>query len=456
MYSNMHHSLASFERPRVNYVLAVPAGVFLATEIGLFQLINGQLKSISPWDMQPVHLVAVSPQGYLLLLETASGQKLYLCNAQWQVEAELPCPPEEKIQCLHSQTQCVLAGTLRGIFRLLLNTDNRPKADSWQCLFKDAGGWGEVLWIHSDHPEHIQASIKKLSPDAKPALLETRDDATSWKVAASVDYQDLVLAVNDQFWISRWKGRCQRHFTGGYKKHPLTAAWLSTKDWALLEGNTLEYQQDGQATLSFTHPLLAEAKWLYPLPQESAFLVAGMQGAFLVEPAKGAVSDLFADMILPDGLGELRQVFELDDGVRLAVASFGTFRSEDSGITWKPADAEWSVLNAKHLIHSDDGRWWLSCRSALFVSDDNGQSWRCVKLKLEQMPHYAELCGGLAIIDEHLFIGSKTGVLATHLNNPKYLSRVDAFGRQAIRTLSTSPDSRQLLVNDEKQTEKTS
>ncbi|KGK41659.1 hypothetical protein LH51_13300 [Nitrincola sp. A-D6] len=430
-------------------MLALPTGIFIATEVGLYQLQGALLSEVSTWHNQPVKGIAASPQGYLLLLESDNGQTLYLCDEQWQVRHELPCPPGETIKCLHSQDTFILAGTKHGVFRLPLDTENAPEASSWQCLFKDFGGWGEVLWIHSENSQHIRASIKKLAPDAKPALIETRDGGISWQVEAAADYQDLMLAANDQHWISRWKGIRQRHATSGYKKHPLTAAWLSTEDWALLDGNKLEYQQAGQAILSFTHPLLAEAKWLYPLHQQNAFLIAGVQGAYLVEPGKGSVSDLFTGITLPGGLGKLKQVFELDDGVRLATATYGTFRSEDGGNTWKPADAEWSVLNAKHLIRSDDGRWWLGCQRALFVSDNNGQRWRYIKLKLEQMPHYAELSGGLAIIGDQLFIGSKTGLLVTQLNDPERVSRVAAFGTQAIKSLFTDQDHKHLLVNNE-------
>lgn len=441
----MHNSLAIFERPQVKGLLAVPAGIYLATEVGLFELGGGELKAVPVWRNQPVQQIAAAPNGFLLLTEDDSGQTLYLCDEQWQVLQELPRPQSEKIKCLYSQAEYLLAGTKRGLFRLPLDTGSELVTATWQCLFKDRDGWGEVLWVDSDQPQHIRASIKKLGAEAKPALIETQDAGASWHVDAAEDYQDLILAADDQHVISRWKGVRERHARCGYKKHPLTAAWLSADGWALLDGSKLEYQRAGQAKIAFTHPLLAEAERICPLDQDD-FLVAGVQGAYLVKPGQGLVSDLFASIARPAGLGKLKRIFELDHGVRLATATYGTFRSVDGGVTWAPVEAEWAVLDAEHLVRSSDGRWWLGCQRALFVSSDNGRIWHYVKLKLAEMPHYAELRGGLAIVGEQLFIGCKTGLLVTRLDDPEQVSRVDAFGSQTIEALFTDRNAKRLVV----------
>jgi len=442
----MSHPLRAFERPQVKGILPTPTGPYLATEIGLYQLKAGQLHDIIAWRGQPVQHIATAPGGYLVLLEDDSGQTLHLCDAQWQIRRELPLPPGEKIKCLHCQDENLLAGTKHGLFRLALSSESATEKVQWQCLFRDRNGWGEVLWIHSDNAEHIRASVKKLGADAKPALIETHDNGTSWHVESVADYQDLILAADTRHWISRWKGYRGRRATSGHKKHPLTAGYLGGDCWAVLEGNKLEYQRQGQARVAFKHPLLAEAERLYPIEQGHAFLVAGVQGAYLVEPGQGRVTDLFADHVLTTGLGKLKRIFELDDGVLLAIATYGTFRSEDAGRSWQPVDSEWTVLDAEHLVRSGDGRWWLGCQRALFVSADNGRRWRHVKLKLKELPHYAELRGGLAIVGERLFIGSKTGLLVCRLEDPECVSRVAAFGVQAIEALFTDRRGKHLIV----------
>ncbi|MCE8040068.1 sialidase family protein [Halomonas sp. MCCC 1A11062] len=439
----MSRELAAFERPQVKGVLAGATGIYLAAETGLYELHDRQLREVPAWRGRPVQQVAAAAEGYLVLLEDDSGQTLHLCDSQWQPRRELPRPAGEKIKCLHAQAEHLLVGTKRGLYRLPLA--DTAQASDWQCLFRDSAGWGEVLWASSQQAEHIRASVKKLGAAAKPALIETHDAGVSWHVESLGDYQDLILAADERRLITRWKGCRERYTTSGYKKHPLTAGFLAGDRWAVLDGNKLEYQQEGHARVAFEHPLLAEAERLLPLEQGNVFLVAGVQGAYLVEPGHGRVTDLFGEAAGPAGLGKLKRIFELDDGVLLATATYGTFRSDDEGQTWQAADAEWAVLDAEHLMRSDDGRWWLGCQRALFVSDDNGRRWRYVKFKLAELPHYCELRGGLAVVGGQLFIATKTGLLVAPLASPERIARVAAFGEQAIEALFTD-DERQLLL----------
>lgn len=438
------HTLRTFERPQVKSVLENQGSVYLATEIGVYRLEGQALVALPTWHNRSVQQLAAMPSGFLLLLEEEDGQTLLLCDQQWHVQYELPRPRGEKIKCLYVQEHNLLAGTKSGLFQLPLQPT--AAAEDWQCLFRDPAGYGEVLWINSQGTGHLRASIKKLGMDAKPALIETLDNAISWHVEMASDYQDLILAADDEHCISRWQGYRHRRTRAGYKKHPISAGYISHDRWAVLDGDKLEYQQKGHALLSFKHPALAEAERVYPLPEQRAFLVAGVQGAFLVSPSDGQVIDLFADQDFDKHLGKLKRIFTLDDHTLLTTATYGTFRSTDGGVHWQSVRSEWTVLDAEHLLRSPDGRWWLGCQRGLFVSHDNGLSWNYVKFKLTELPHYCELRGGLAMSGEHLFIGSKTGLWVAPLTQPESISRVAAFGTAAIELLHQDPNDGRLLV----------
>jgi len=438
------HTLTKFERPQVKAVLENQGTVYLATEIGVYRLEGQTLVALSTWHNRSVQQVTAMPSGFLVLLEEDDGQTLLVCDQHWEAQYELPRPQGEKIKCLYRQENHLLAGTKSGLFKLPLQPS--ALAEDWQCLFRDPAGFGEVLWINSHGVGHLRASIKKLGVDAKPALIETLDNAISWHVEMASDYQDLILAADDEHCISRWQGYRHRHTRAGYKKHPISAGYLNHDHWAVLDGDKLEYQQQGHALVSFKHPSLAEAERLYPLPQQGGFLVAGVQGAFLVSPSHGQVIDLFAGQDFDKHLGKLKRIFTLDDDVLLATATYGTFRSTDAGHHWQPVTSEWAVLDAEHLLRSTDGRWWLGCQRGLFVSNDNGLCWHYVKFKLAELPHYSELRGGLAISGQQLFIGSKTGLWVAPLAQPDAISRVAAFGTAAIELLHQDPNDGRLLI----------
>lgn len=448
----MNTKLTSFARPQVKCVLPTPEGLYLAAETGLYRLEAQQLQPVANWENKPVQYIAKASSGYWLLLEDESGQTLYLCDSLWHILEEVSGPPGEKIKCLQAVSDGLLAGTKQGIYRLSPAT--ATKNNCWQCLFRDPFGFGEVLWLASDQSHHIRASIKKLGADAKPALLETLDNGISWHVESMSDYQDLILVADSKRCVTRWKGYRFRGTTCGYKKHPLTAAYLAVDGWAVLDGEKLEYQFNGHALGAFKHPILAEAERIFPVNEGEAFLVAGVQGAFLVEPGRGQVTDLFSELaaLCPQQpiLGKLKRIFALDDGVLLATATYGTFRSVDGGKNWQPVQSDWAVLDAEHLLQSQQGHWWLGCQRALFFSDDNGQSWRYIKFKLSELPHYSELRGGLAIIDTQLFIGTKTGLLVAPLKAPEKITRVATFGECAVEALYPHNQNQSLLVGTQR------
>lgn len=431
----MSQPISHFERPQVRAVLRAGERVYIASECGLYELNGHALQAVPAWQGQPVQCIAVAPGGFLLLIENDHGQTLHSCDADWQATADIPTIPGEKIKAICQDVAGgVLAGTKSGIFRLL---DGR-----WRRIFGEAHGRGEVLWLRSDD-QRLTASVKKMGAGACPALIESLDGGTTWSVSPSPDYQDIVLAADADWIVTRWKGARRRGHPGETKKHPLSAAQIGAGGWSVLDGDKLETQGVGKASMSFYHPVIAEAERLLWL--KDRVLVAGVQGAWLIDPARGEVVDLFAGLSLPAGLGKIKRLFALDDGAVLATATFGAFRSADAGVTWDPVDAEWTVLDAEQILRGSDGRWWLACQRALFSSDDNGLSWRYVKLKVKQQ-HYSELRGGIAIVGGSLYVGTKAGLLHSLLSSPEAVSYVPGFDRQAIEALHVDAVSGALIV----------
>lgn len=432
----MSAPITHFARPQVKAVLREGARTYLASEWGLYELDQHTLKGIAAWQGRPVQCIACARDGFLLMTEDDSGQTLYTCDGAWQATGQIPGIPGEKIKALCALDSGVLAGTKSGVFRF--------NQGQWTRLFGDAHGHGEVLWVRSADGRHITASVKKTGPGARPALVESADGGHSWGVLPSPDYQDIVLAANAQWIVTRWKGARHRTERGETKKHPLSAAAVWEGGWAVLDGDKLEtYHVQGHAASSFYHPMQAEAEQLHLL--EGRVLVAGVQGAFLVDPARGSVNDLFEGMELPAELGKIKRIFVLDDGALLATATFGSFRSTDGGTHWQPVDSEWTVLDAEHLLKGPDGQWWLACQRALFVSPDNGRSWRYVKLKIKGA-HYCELRGGIAIVNQRLFVGTKGGLLSSALSRPDVVQYVPAFAGQCIEALHGDDSGGELIV----------
>jgi len=433
---HMSAPISRFARPQIKAVLREGARTYLASEWGLYELDQHALKGIAAWQGQPVQCIACAGDGFLLMTEDDSGQTLYTCDGAWRATGQITGVHGGKIKALCATEKGVLAGTKSGLFRLA--------GGQWARLFGDAHGQGEVLWVRSVDGQHITASVKKMGPGARPALIESADGGQTWAVSASPDYQDIVLAASAQWIVTRWKGARRRSERGETKKHPLSAAAVWEEGWAVLYGDKLEtHHAQGHAGSSFYHPLLAEAEQLHLLADR--VLVAGVQGAFLVDPARGSVSDLFGEMELPSELGKIKRIFVLDEGALLATATFGSLRSTDGGAHWQPVDAEWTVLDAEHLLKGPDGQWWLACQRALFVSPDNGQSWRYVKLKIKGA-HYSELRGGIAIVNQRLFVGTKAGLLCSALSRPDAVEYLPAFEGQSIEALHGDDAGGQLIV----------
>lgn len=429
------HPIATFARPQVKGLLRVDDRVYLAAETGLYEVAGHALSPIGAWQGQPVQCIAQAPAGFLLLIESEQGQSLHQCDDAWQPAEQISNIPGEKIKTLCGTQAGILAGTKSGVFRY--------SERSWQRLFADAHGRGEVLWVSSRDGLHIIASVKKMGAGARPALIESQDGGQSWSITASPDYQDIVLAADAQWIVTRWRGARRRGEHGEIKKHPLSAVNLLADGWSVLDGDKLETQRTGHGAASFYHPIIVEAERLLWLSDR--VLVAGVQGAYLVDIAQGHVSDLFANAELLAGLGKIKRIFPLDDGALLSTATFGTFRSTDAGETWSAVDAEWTVFDAEHILRGADGRWWLACQRALFVSDDNGLSWRYVKLKVKQQ-HYCELRGGIAIVGDHLYVGTKAGLLESALAHPDTVSYVPGFDQQAIEALRADSQAGELIV----------
>ncbi len=431
----MPSPISAFARPQAKAVLCDGKHTYLASEWGLYRLDGQTLSAIPAWQGQPVQCIALHGDGFLLLIENDQGQTLHACDASWEPLRAIPVVPGEKIKALCATATSILAGTKSGLFRF--------DGTAWARIFIDAHARGEVLWVRSEDDQRIIASVKKMGPDARPALIESTDGGRSWAVTPSLDYQDIVLEADEQWIVTRWKGARRRGARGETKKHPLSAAALWADGWAVLDGDKLETHREGHAASSFYNSVLAEAEHVRSVGD--GVLVAGVQGAFLVDTARGSVTDLFEGFDLPKELGKIKRVFALDDGVLLATATFGTFRSTDAGLNWQPVESEWHVLDAEQMLRGANGHWWMACQRALFTSADNGMSWRYIKLKVKQH-HYSELRGGIAIVKDRLFLGTKGGLLNSPLSRPEEVAYTAGFEHLGIEALHADTTKGELIV----------
>jgi hypothetical protein len=113
-------------------------------------------------------------------------------------------------------------------------------------------------------------------------------------------------------------------------------------------------------------------------------------------------------------------------GSFLCVTSAGLFRSPDRGLTWQRADAGTLIAGARGLAAWSDGRLVLATGSGLLVSDDDGRSWR--DLRLFEPLGVAEVTGIVAR-GPYLLVRTAGGVFVGRSDAPGEVQCVGAVRR---------------------------
>ncbi len=425
----MENSLKSAIRPEVKAVLVREDGVLIGTHQGLYHLAGGAtrptplgttaaIKALGPWR----------DGGFIAVVEDGDGRFIRLCTGDGgTVETLPPLPGGDEAKSV-SAAGAVLAGGKQGVYRL------------------DAGGWVRVLGDRrceviglQQQDGTVAALVKKQGVAELPALGLSEDDGTTWSLTPRAEYHDLVQAWAGGTLVSRWYGEHAQVPGARPVKEPITAATIDGGVVAMVAGPKLKLVFPGRPRVELKHPAFAEAEILALLGSRA--LVAGVQGALLVDLGDGTITDLFAAVATAPAAAKIKKLFALDAGRLLATATFGTFVTTGDGEAWQPAAAEWAVMDAEAAGRLADGSWYLACQRGLFVSYDNGAAWKHVKLTTRPH-HFCELTG-LAVVGNRLALASKAGLFIAH-DHPKDQRWVPGLGRSAVTGLAAVGD--RLLV----------
>jgi len=435
----MKTSLKEFSRAEVKASLRQGNTYWFGAADGLYRYEAGADKAVpvAAWSGREVRALGPAKSGLWLVAGDEHDQAAYRLDAEGREQEKIPLPPGAKGKAISGINGALWLGVKTGVFR--------HDAKGWRQVF-GGNGKAETIAIW-EQPGKVRASIKKLAPDDKPALVTSGDDGQNWTVETMPEYQDLYLAADDQTIITRWRGARRRDSVkAGYKKHPLTAGWLENGATAVLDGEKLEMMPRSRVKIAVHHPLMAEAEHLHPTPAGAIF--AGSQGAYEIAAGTGQVRDLMPHTAPKEPMGKTKKLYVLDDGAAVATATFGVFRSTDGLESWKQSDSEWSVLDAEGLTKAEDGTWWLLCQRGLFWSKDNGQSWNYQKFKVPGR-HYCEF-RSIAVAEGKLYLGTKAGLfvgLAMPAGNIE-IAPHDHFGTRVVEGLAFDAAKRSLYTVD--------
>ncbi|MFC5357774.1 hypothetical protein [Azospirillum himalayense] len=422
-----------YRRPEVKGAILHRDALWLATLGGLFRWRDDRLEPVPGFAGRPVRALAAAPDG-VLLATGERGAPLLVCDETGTILRRLPDLPAPEAKSLLVQDGVVFAGGKTGIWRL--------DGDDWTGV--RSGRPYEVIGLAGE-PGRILAFVKKQGPGREPALAVSVDGGDRWRHVYEGSYADLARAVAGDLIVTQWGGPHRLGEAVVPRKEPVTAAAVGAGTVALIGGSKLELLHGGRCRMEMKHPAFAEAEILLLLGDRA--LVAGCQGALLVDLSTGLSRDLFDGAAADASAAKVKKLFALDGGRLLATASFGTFLSDETGSgVWRPVHADWSVLDAVGTARAPDGVWWLAAQRGLFQSPDNGASWKHVKVT--GRPHgFAELTG-IAFAGGRLALATKAGLFLSGSGGPKDLRAVPALGRQLIDGLAVDGEARLIVASD--------
>ncbi|KDE38781.1 hypothetical protein ADINL_2682 [Nitrincola lacisaponensis] len=444
---NTIDQLHAFRRPEVKAVVHKGEDIWLGTSNGLYHLHHHVLNVCGDWHGHRISALAASESGLVVSASYAKETLLAVTDKQGNLIQRLPSLGQDNAKSLLVAKGQILAGGKRGIYQL--------EGDKWQRLPDTQGA--EVIGL-TLRDENYLAFCKKQGVNAHAGLLVSHDAGAHWQLEIETGYHDAIIQAQDGRYLTRWRGPWRIGSSIRYQKRPFSAACQGDNVNAWITGNILacEFSDSKYDPLELKDPRFAEAEHLLLLAKGFA-LVAGINGAFLVNLGNGQVQDLFAEHAIPDEAARVKQLWSLEEGRTLATTSFGTFFSDDGGTHWKVSSSEWAVLDAEGLTMSPEGAWYMATQRGLFSSWDNGESWS--QVKFTTTPHFAELTA-IAFIGNRLALGSKSGLFLSDADQPKQLRWISCVGNTTVKGLLAkdnslwvgTEDGRLLEVNAETET----
>lgn len=416
------NQLISQRRPEIKASLRIGNTVWLGAASGLYRLLNGQLQECSAWKGRKIAAIGSSDEGMIVAASSPNGLAIHLLSASGTPTRMLPALSNDEPKSLLAEGG-IFAGGKRGIYRL--------DGETWTKVY----GHGHTEVIGLDREDGcIRAFVKKQGPQARPALIVSRDEGASWWIELETSYHDGILATSAGRYVTRWRGLWSPGQAVQHEEDAANVALFEPGRSAWVAGNKLCVRFDSGARLDIRDPRFAEAEQLLLL--NGLAVVAGGNGAYQVDLFTGQVIDLFENHATEAHAAKIKKLWALEDGRLLATASYGTFYSDDGGENWSLASADWAVLDAEGLALSPDGAWYLAAQRGLFVSWNNGEHWKQVKLATQ--PHFAELTA-IAFAGDRLLLGSKAGLFVSEPGEPKRLQHVGALGDCTVLGLLVEP-----------------
>lgn len=409
------NELIENRRPEVKCALRVGSTVWLGSADGLYRLVDGALQPVPAWSGRKISALGSAPGGMILVAASAGGQSIHLLDGEGRTLETLPAPPRDELKSALAADEVFVGGKL-GIYR-------RDGA-GWTQVFGE--GYTEIIGLEQDSGR-ILAYAKKQGARMRPALVVSEDGGETWRIALETTYHDGILAERGGRYVTRWRGLWAEGEPVHLQKDAANAATFDGGRVAWIAGNKLNLRFDSGARLEIKDPRFAEAEVLVLL--DRCALIAGGNGAFVLELFTGAVRDLFQGVATAPQAAKIKKLWALDEGRLLATASYGSFHSDDGGQRWSPCASDWAVLDAEGVALSPDGAWYLAAQRALFVSWDSGCSWKQVKLATR--PHFAEMTA-IAFVGDRLALGTKAGLFLSEPGQPKKLVHVAALGECTV------------------------
>lgn len=413
------NELITHRRPEVKCALRTGASTWLGSADGLYRLKDGVLHASADWSGKKIAALGPAPRGMIVVASSAGGQSIHLLDHDGRALDTLPAPPRDELKSAVAADAAVFVGGKRGIYR--------QQDDAWVKVYGE--GHTEIIGL-SAQGARIVAFAKKQGAGMLPALIVSEDGGDSWRIALETTYHDGILAECNGRYVTRWRGPWAEGEPLRLQKDAASAAAFEGDRVAWIAGNKLCVQFDGRASLEIKDPRFAEAEALVMF--ERYAVIAGGNGALVLDLFTAAVRDLFEDVAIAPHAAKIKKLWALDEGRLLATASYGSYWSDDGGHNWSRCTADWSVLDAEGVALSPDGAWYLAAQRALFVSWDSGCTWKQVKLATR--PHFAEMTG-ITFAGDRLVLGTKAGLFVSDPGQPKKLAFVQALGGCTVHGL---------------------
>lgn len=373
--------------------LAVAGGdVWLATSVGLYS--RRRREFIAAWRGRAIRAIAPMSEGLLLAVAEDTQTALFRCDAAGQPVQSFPAFPDSHVRCI-AAFNGVLVGGKQGVFRL--------HNERYVPIHTE----GNAVRLEAVNGE-IRVFLKGQGPEDRPAVAVSNDGGQSWRLQWEGEYADQVQAMKGNRAVTRWRHLVRQGEPGHYQDMPAQAAYLGEDGLeAIFAGPELTIQGAGRAAVRICHPGFVDAEHL--AWHDSRIILAGRPGAWEVEPATGAVVDLFAGDSLASNTGRIKQVFSLGRNRFLVTTISATFLTPDGGQTWRQVHSDWGVHHAKAVLSDGSGRFYLVCKGGLFQSEDDGASWEWLPVR-PRTGHFGELTGGI-VAGDRLVLASKRGLL---------------------------------------------